>query len=50
MGEIGFGGCAGFVDNLAQFSAAKTLGKPKRELNNMLHGLDTQVCGNTKCP
>ena len=49
MSEIGFGGCTGFVDDFAQFSAAKTLGKPKRQLNNMLHGLDTQVCGNTKC-
>ena len=29
MGEIGFGEALGFVDNLAQFSAAKTLGKPK---------------------
>ena len=27
MSEIGFSGCAGFVDDLAQFSAAKTFGK-----------------------
>ena len=50
MGEIGFGGCAGFVDNLAQPSAAELLCKSQRQLNNMLHSFKAQVGGNTERP
>ena len=39
MRQIGFGGGAGFIDDLAQPAAAELLCKPQRQLYNMLHRL-----------
>ena len=46
--QIGLCCCAGFIDDFAQLTAAKMFRKSQGEFYDMVHGLQTQIGGNTE--
>ena len=46
--QIGFRSGAGFIDDFAQLTAAKMFRKSQGEFYDMVHGLQTQIGGNTE--
>ena len=48
MRQVGFGSCAGFIDDLTQPAAAKLLHLADRQPDDLFHHLQAQIGGNAK--